>query len=130
MTEKPILPYDQIGAETLHLLVDTFYSNVAKHPKLKPIFPEDLSETARKQKQFLTQYLGGPNLYTDEHGHPMMKMRHSPFPITPERAAAWLECMRNAMDTIGLEGKFRHDFYRRLELTANHMVNQMSHEEE
>lgn len=130
MTEKPILPYEQIGADTLSQLVDTFYSNVAIHPKLKQIFPDDLSETARKQKQFLTQYLGGPNLYTEEHGHPMMKMRHSPFPITPERAEAWLECMRDAMDKTGLEGKVRHDFYRRLVLTANHMVNQMSHEEE
>ncbi|TQR20214.1 globin [Psychrobacillus vulpis] len=130
MTEKPILPYDEIGAEKLSELVDTFYRNVAEHPKLKPIFPEDLTETARKQKQFLTQYLGGPNLFTEEHGHPMMKMRHSRFPITPERAEAWLECMSDAMDETGIEGKFRHDFYRRLVLTANHMVNQMSHEEE
>lgn len=130
MTQKPILPYDEIGAEKLHLLVDTFYGNVAKHPLLIPIFPNDLSETARKQKQFLTQYLGGPNLYTEEHGHPMMKMRHNPFPITPERAQAWLSCMRDAMDKVGLEGKVRDLFYRRLELTANHMVNQMNHEEE
>lgn len=130
MTEKPILPFDEIGAEKLSELVDAFYGNVAKHPKLKPIFPNDLTETARKQKQFLTQYLGGPNLYTEEHGHPMMKMRHNPFPITPERAEAWLACMSDAMDKVGLEGKFRDNFYRRLVLTANHMVNQMSHEEE
>lgn len=130
MTQQPILPYDEIGAEKLHLLVDTFYGNVAKHPLLIPIFPNDLSETARKQIQFLTQYLGGPNLYTEEHGHPMMKMRHNPFPITPERAQAWLSCMRDAMDTVGLEGKSRDTFYRRLELTANHMVNQTNHEEE
>ena len=55
MTQKPILPFDEIGAEKLSQLVDTFYNNVAKHPKLKPIFPDDLTETARKQKQFLTQ---------------------------------------------------------------------------
>jgi hemoglobin len=130
MTEKPILPYDEIGEDKLSQLVDIFYGNVAKHPKLKPIFPADLTETARKQKQFLTQYLGGPNLYTEEHGHPMLKMRHNPFPITPERAEAWLACMSDAMDTVGLDGKFRNIFYRRLELTANHMVNQMNHEEE
>ncbi|MEK4484886.1 globin [Psychrobacillus sp. FSL H8-0484] len=130
MTQKPILPFDEIGAEKLSQLVDTFYNNVAKHPKLKPIFPDDLTETARKQKQFLTQYLGGPNLYTEEHGHPMLKMRHNPFSITPERAEAWLSCMSDAMDTVGLDGKLRQDLYRRLVLTANHMVNQMSHEEE
>ena len=60
----------------------------------------------------------------------MLKMRHNPFSITPERAEAWLNCMSNAMDEVELDGKVRHDLYRRLVLTANHMVNQMSHEEE
>ena len=53
MTGKPIIPYEEIGAETLSQLVDAFYARVAAHPKLQPIFPDDLSETARKQKQFL-----------------------------------------------------------------------------
>lgn len=53
-------PYEAIGEELLSQLVDTFYERVASHPLLKPIFPSDLTETARKQKQFLTQYLGGP----------------------------------------------------------------------
>ncbi|AQQ53905.1 globin domain-containing protein [Planococcus lenghuensis] len=129
MTEKPILPYEQIGAEKLSQLIDAFYARVGKHPKLKPIFPDDLSETARKQKQFMTQYLGGPNLYSAEHGHPMLKARHSPFPITPERAQAWLECMSDAMDEVGLEGKFREVFYQRLVMTAHHMVNRPDEEE-
>ncbi|XKE93797.1 globin [Metaplanococcus flavidus] len=130
MTGKPILPYDEIGAERLSQLVDAFYARVAKHPKLKPIFPDDLTETARKQKQFMTQYLGGPNIYSEEHGHPRLKARHNPFPITPERAQAWLECMNEAMDEIGLTGKFRETFYNRLVLTAHHMVNEPDSEEE
>lgn len=130
MTGKPILPYDEIGAERLSQLVDAFYARVAKHPKLKPIFPDDLTETARKQKQFMTQYLGGPNIYSEEHGHPRLKARHNPFPITPERAQAWLECMSEAMDEIGLTGKFRETFYNRLVLTAHHMVNEPDSEEE
>ena len=52
-------PFDLIGEKTLHQLIDDFYQRVAIHPDLIPIFPEDLTETARKQKQFLTQYLGG-----------------------------------------------------------------------
>ena len=48
MTQTPILPYDEIGPEKLSELVDAFYSNVAQHPKLKPIFPDDLTETARE----------------------------------------------------------------------------------
>ncbi|MBW9235666.1 globin, partial [Leptospira santarosai] len=74
---------EEIGPDKLSQLVDAFYERVAAHPKLKPIFPDDLTETARKQKQFLTQYLGGPNIYSQEHGHPMLRARHMPFPITP-----------------------------------------------
>ena len=56
-------PFDLIGEKTLHQLIDAFYRRVAIHPDLIPIFPEDLTETARKQKQFMTQFLGGPALY-------------------------------------------------------------------
>jgi len=116
-------PFEVIGEKRLHQLVDTFYDKVHKHPKLKPIFPDDLSETARKQKQFLTQYLGGPPVYTEEHGHPMLRARHLPFEITPSRAEAWLECMSEAMDEVGLDGEIRTFFYQRLVLTAQHMIN-------
>lgn len=127
MTRKPLIPYEEIGAEKLSELIDLFYSKVAVHPDLHPIFPDDLTETARKQKQFMTQYLGGPNLYSDEHGHPMMKARHMPFPITPTRAKAWLGCMSEAMDEVELEPVIREFYFRRLELTANHMVNKEAH---
>ncbi|AYC29021.1 globin [Paenisporosarcina cavernae] len=130
MTRKPVIPFEEIGEERLHLLIDTFYSKVAKHPLLSPIFPDDLTETARKQKQFMTQYLGGPNLYSEEHGHPMLRARHKPFPITPSRAQAWLECMSEAMDEVELDGTFRDFFYKRLVLTAHHMTNRQEEETE
>lgn len=123
MIRKPLIPYEEIGAEKLSELIDLFYSKVAVHPDLYPIFPADLSETARKQKQFMTQYLGGPNLYSEEHGHPMMKARHMPFPITQLRADAWLSCMSEAMDEVELDDKIREFYFKRLVLTARHMVN-------
>lgn len=123
MADQFATPYEAIGEDTLSQLVDAFYHKVHKHPLLSPIFPDDLSETARKQKQFLTQYLGGPSLYTEEHGHPMLRARHLPFQITPARAAAWLSCMEEAMDELDLDERFREWFFERLELTAQHMVN-------
>ena len=123
MVEKSPTPFEAIGEQKLHQLIDAFYNRVGKHPELTPIFPSDLTDTARKQKQFLTQYLGGPSLYTMEHGHPMMRARHSPFEITPRRAKAWLACMADAMDEVRLEASFRQGFYSRLELTAKHMIN-------
>jgi hemoglobin len=123
MIERKLSPFESIGEDTLHRLVDTFYDLVAQHPDLAPIFPNQFTEIARKQKQFLTQYLGGPSLYTEEHGHPMMRARHLPFPVTPTRAKAWLSCMTQAMDKIGLTGPIRDEFYSRLHLTAQHMIN-------
>jgi hemoglobin len=123
MIEKKPTPFEAIGEDTLHRLVDNFYELVAQHPDLAPIFPNEFSEIARKQKQFLTQYLGGPSLYTEEHGHPMMRARHLPFPITPTRAKAWLSCMTQAMDKTELDGPIRDEFYSRLVLTAQHMIN-------
>jgi hemoglobin len=123
MTEGNPTPYEVIGEGLLNRLIDVFYSNVSKHPVLIPIFPNDFTETARKQKQFMTQYLGGPALYTNEHGHPMLRARHISFEVTPTRAEAWLSCMREAMDEVGLEGEFREFFYHRLYLTAQHMIN-------
>jgi hemoglobin len=123
MVEELITPFDEIGEETLHRLIDAFYRRVGQHADLAPIFPDDLSETARKQKQFLTQFLGGPPLYTSEHGHPMLRARHMPFEITETRAKAWLECMKEAMDEVGLSGFVRDAFFSRLVMTANHMIN-------
>ena len=130
MNRKYTIPYEEIGAEKLSELLHAFYERVGRHPQLKPIFPEDLTETTRKQIQFQTQYLGGPDIYTQEHGHPMLRARHIPFKITPDRAQAWLECMKEAMDEVGLEGKFRDVYYQRLVLTANHMINSPNEDEE
>ncbi|MDP4085149.1 MAG: globin [Bacillota bacterium] len=127
MVEKKMTPFEAVGGETLHQIIDTFYGLVSKNPDLSPIFPNDLSEVARRQKQFLTQYLGGPSLYTQEHGHPMMRARHSPFPITPTRAKAWLSCMSQAMDKVGFEGPIRDEFYSRLVMTAQYMINTPDH---
>lgn len=116
--------YEALGGdETISRLVQAFYKRVAQHPDLKPLFPDDFTEIAKKQHMFLTQYFGGPTLYSDVYGHPMMRMRHLPFPITPKRRDAWLQCMREAMDEIGLTGIIREQAYARLEMTANYMVN-------
>lgn len=123
MEKKRISQFEMIGEETLHKIVDAFYLRVKSHPDLSPIFPEDLRETARKQIQFLTQFLGGPPLYTSEHGHPRLHMRHLPFPITPRRANAWLSCMALAMDEVGFSGPIREEFFSRLVITAHHMIN-------
>lgn len=122
--------YEDIGgADTLKKLVQVFYTLVAAHPELAPIFPKDLTETKEKQYKFLTQFLGGPPLYSQEYGHPMLRARHMPFPITPKRAEAWLSCMQSALDKIDLQGPSRDFFFQRLIQTAYHMVNRPEEQE-
>lgn len=116
-------PYDVIGAQALYNLIDNFYSLVSQDIRLNHLFPEDLTETSRKQKQFLTQFLGGPSLYTEEHGHPMLKRRHLDFTITHLERDAWLENMQRAIIDAQLPAGVGDYLYERLRLTANHMVN-------
>ncbi|WP_217585919.1 globin [Lentibacillus saliphilus] len=116
--------YDAIGGyETIDRLVTAFYNRVGNHPLLTPIFPEDLTETARKQRMFLTQFFGGPKAYTEERGHPMMRRRHLPFPITPERRDAWLACMDAALEEAEVPEPYRTAMFEKLTMTANHMMN-------
>ncbi|HLR61647.1 MAG TPA: globin [Lentibacillus sp.] len=116
--------YEAIGGfETIDILVTAFYKRVGNHPKLIPIFPEDLTETARKQRLFLTQFFGGPRWYIEDRGHPMMRRRHLPFEITPERRDAWLECMNAALNEAAIEEPYRTAIFEKLTMTAHHMMN-------
>jgi hemoglobin len=117
-------PFEAIGgAEMIARLVDAFYPRVQRDPLLGPIFPADITPVRDKQYLFLTQFLGGPPLYSQRFGHPMLRARHLPHPITPARAEAWLRCMREAMDECKLSGPVREGVYERLKMTAWHMVN-------
>jgi len=117
-------PYELIGgAATIDRLVEAFYRRVAQHPVLKPIFPDDLEPVKEKQRAFLTQFFGGPPLFSHRYGPPMLRARHLPHPITPKGTAAWLECMRAAMDEAGITGPLGDALFQHLTKTAHHMIN-------
>lgn len=116
--------YEAIGGQpVVDHIVHSLYKHVAKHEALIPIFPEDLTETIYKQRLFLTQFFGGPSLYLQEIGHPMLKRRHLPFEITWERRNAWLECMEKALDEAQVAEPYRTAIFERLSLTGTHMIN-------
>ncbi|MGG4496959.1 globin [Brevibacillus reuszeri] len=124
MDIKQLSLFDRVGgAPVIHRLVDLFYMNVLAEPKLAPLFPQDMSLVISKQKQFLTQYFGGPHLYTNEHGLPKMRARHLPFPVTKERADAWLACMQRALEETTLEVALREEMMARLSTTAYFFIN-------
>ncbi|MCT1904029.1 globin [Oceanobacillus sojae] len=116
--------YNGIGGyKKVEEIVETFYGYVKQNPVLIPLFPEDLTETMHKQKLFLIQFFGGPRLYEEERGHPMLRRRHLPFPITPSARDAWLACMNQSLIENKVEEPYYTEMIERLTLTANHMMN-------
>ncbi|MCM3291880.1 globin [Paenibacillus sp. MER 180] len=116
--------YEAIGGEaTVRKMVEAFYPRVQAHPLLAPLFPEDIMPVMERQFMFLTQFFGGPSLYSDQFGHPMMRARHLPFPITRDRADAWLGCMREALHEIGMEPGLATMVIDRLSGPAYHFIN-------
>lgn len=89
------------GAETFRRIVSVFYREVAADEILRPLYPEeDLGPAERRMRMFLEQYWGGPRTYSDERGHPRLRMRHNPFEIGPLERDAWLRCMTIAVGEI------------------------------
>jgi hemoglobin len=116
------------GEEALRKLVQAFYPRVKEHPLLGPLFPVNIDPVMEKQYQFLSQFFGGPTLYSDQHGHPMMRARHMAFPITRERADAWLSCMEQALTEIGTEEVLKQVVLERLRGPAYHFINREDQE--
>ncbi len=96
--------FEEVGGhETFHKLVHEFYRGVADDPALRALYPEaDLGPAAERLRLFLEQYWGGPTTYSEQRGHPRLRMRHHPFKVTPAQRDRWLLHMMAAVDTLDL----------------------------
>lgn len=115
--------FDRLGAENLKLLVDRFYDLVFSHEQIAPLFKTDKNLIKEKQRLFLTQFLGGPPLYSQQYGHPQLRARHLPHPIGQEDAVAWLSCMSSAITSLQLDESLKEELFKRFIATAMFMVN-------
>src|SRR5215475_15371288 len=117
--------YDAIGGEeTFRRLVHRFYERVATDPVLRPIYPdEDLSGAEERLRMFLIQYWGGPHTYSERRGHPRLRMRHAPFAIGEREREAWLERMREALDSLRLPADQAATLWNYLEMAAFSLQN-------
>jgi hemoglobin len=118
--------YEEVGGEAFFSdLVSQFYAHVATDPILRPMYPEsDLKGAAIRLQTFLEQYWGGPTTYSDNRGHPRLRMRHSGFHIDLAARVAWLNCMKKAMDGMEMEDIHRVQLWEYVEMAAHSMVNQ------
>ncbi len=114
------------GSETFRKLVAGFYTRVAEDPVLAPLYPEaDLGPAARRLQLFLEQYWGGPKTYSQQRGHPRLRMRHAPFVIGPRERDVWLERMRSAMDDVALPDELDAQLWDYFQRAAQFMVNHL-----
>lgn len=115
--------FDQLGEENLQLLVDRFYDLVFENEQISHLFKTDKEEIKEKQRLFLTQFLGGPSLYSERYGHPRLRARHLPHAIREEDAVAWLSCMSAAITSLPIEESLKDELFKRFVPTAMFMVN-------
>ncbi len=119
--------YEQVGGhETFVRLVDAFYDGVAGDPVLREMYPEeDLAPARERLTLFLEQYWGGPTTYSQQRGHPRLRMRHAPFRVNPDARDRWLTHMRAAVESLRLAPMLESVLWDYLERAAWSMVNTM-----
>lgn len=113
------------GRPTFERLVRAFYAGVATDEVLLPLYPEqpDLEGAIQRLTGFLEQYWGGPTTYSEERGHPRLRMRHLPFKVNPQARDRWLMHMRAALDSLELPPLQDATLWAYLDRAAQAMVN-------
>ncbi|MFF7634281.1 globin [Kitasatospora sp. NPDC008050] len=117
--------FETVGGEaTFRRLVHRFYQGVAEDELLRPMYPEqDLAGAEERLALFLIQYWGGPRTYSEQRGHPRLRMRHVPFKVDRAAHDAWLRHMRVAVDELALEPQAERQLWEYLSYAAASMVN-------
>ncbi|HOB58210.1 MAG TPA: globin [Rhodoglobus sp.] len=118
--------WEQVGGRpTFEKLVRAFYDGIRTDEVLLPMYPEqpDLEGAIQRLTGFLEQYWGGPTTYSEERGHPRLRMRHAPFKVNPDARDRWLKHMRAAVDTLELSPLHDATLWAYLDRAAQAMVN-------
>ncbi|MCP5277488.1 MAG: group II truncated hemoglobin [Thiobacillus sp.] len=120
--------YERIGGEEkVRQLVGRFYDHMDELPEvwdIRKLHGESLDNSRQKLFDFLSGWMGGPQLYVEKHGHPMLRRRHLPFPIDSAARDQWMHCMRLALDEVVEDPRLRQELYQAFLKVADHMRNQ------
>lgn len=125
MPDVHLALYDRVGgSESFDRLVRAFYEGIRSDSVLLPMYPEDdLDGAVWRLSAFLQQYFGGPQTYSEQRGHPRLRMRHAAFAINPHAKERWLVHMRSAVTTLNLAPMDESELSNYLESAALSMVN-------
>ncbi len=122
-----LLGGEERGVENVRNLVETFYDIMDSDVKAKPLramHQPDLTEAREKLFMFLTGWTGGPQLYIERYGHPMLRRRHLPFAVDESARDQWMYCMIKAMHQLGFEDQLMAKLAEQLYGVADFMRNQ------
>ncbi len=128
--QKPNQPshYELIGGDSMvRALVERFYDLMELEPeyqRLRKVHGSSLADAREKLYMFLSGWLGGPSLYTDRYGHPMLRARHLPFRIGEVERDQWMACMGQAMAQVELAPELRGALEKAFFKTGDWMRNQ------
>ncbi|MBI5429974.1 MAG: group II truncated hemoglobin [Nitrosomonadales bacterium] len=126
-TEPPLTHYQRIGGEEkVRALVQRFYDLMDELPEaygIRKLHAQDLQSARDKLYKFLTGWMGGPQLYVEQYGHPMLRRRHFPFPIGDEERDQWLLCMNRALEEVVDDAALRKELSDAFAKVADHMRN-------
>jgi hemoglobin len=121
-------PYGLIGGEqSILILVDRFYFYMDSLPEtqgIRAMHQTNLASAKAKLFKFLSGWLGGPNLFIEEFGHPMLRARHLPFAIGESERDQWMLCMNKALAEITMDPQLKINLQNALKQLATHMINQ------
>ncbi len=125
--QETITLYEAIGGEeTIRRLVRRFYELMDTLPEAKncrAIHPPSLEKSEEKLFEYLTGYMGGPQLYVEKYGHPRLRARHLVAPIGTAEKDEWLLCFKQALEDAVEHPKLREIIWAPIENLALHMQN-------
>lgn len=128
--EENLTPYQRIGGEDgIRRLTRRMYALMDQLPQaaaVRALHPADLANSEQKLFEFLSGWLGGPPLFTDRHGPPMLRARHLPFAIDLDAIHGWLACFHQSMLENVADPDLRDYLWTRIEPLALHMRNQQA----
>lgn len=116
--------YEAVGGQAaFERIVERFYEGIENDALLRPMYPADLTESKRHMVLFLMQYFGGPGTYSQERGHPRLRMRHAPYAIGVPERDAWMRHMGSAVRGEGLAPAVEAVLMEYFERAATFMMN-------
>ena len=128
-TGPTVTPFDALGgAEGVKALVNRFYDLVESAPEavaLRRVHGPSLESAREKLTLYLTGWTGGPPVYVEKYGHPMLRARHLPFSIGNQERDEWLWCMEKALSEHDMPDEVRQFLMTKLRPLADHMRNRI-----